>query len=356
MAAYGLPVRSITIKPADMAELLHNVWSDRFVPVKLTIDGETVQAEARIRGGHTRNYLKKSYEIRYGNRTLHMNTEFDDPSMIRNALSFHFFNQIGVPAPATKHVWLEWNGEPHGVYLEIEAVDQLFFKKRRIQAASLVYAINDNADFSLLDQETKQSKSTLFSGYQLMKGTDSVKKQLGQFISTVNRPATKVLRTYLSKRLDINQYLRWLAGAVLTNNYDGFDQNYALYVHSPTNRYRIIPWDYEGTWGRNCYGRLCESDLVPVRGMNKLTGKLMKYRSIRVRYRSLLKELLADAFTIERIEPVAKQMMTQIDPAIRDDFTRKWPYGTFQEELDVIRTFIQERRAIVQSELTKWKD
>ena len=43
--------------------------------------------------------------------------------MIRNALSFQFFNMMGVPSPRTKHMWLEWNGYPHGVYLEIESVD-----------------------------------------------------------------------------------------------------------------------------------------------------------------------------------------------------------------------------------------
>lgn len=356
MAGKGLPLRSIVIEPGASHELLRDVWSDRYVPARLVENGAEIEARIRIRGGHTRNYLKKSYEIQVEGRTLHWNAEYDDPSLIRNALSFRFFNEIGVPAPRTRHIRLQWNGKPHGVYVEIEAVDGRFFRRRRIGAASLIYAVNDNADFTLIDHETKRRKRSLFSGYQLVKGGDGTKKRLATFIGNVNRPISPALRTYLGKRLDIDQYLRWLAGAVLTNNYDGFDQNYALYEHRATNKYRIIPWDYEGTWGRNCFGRLCPSDLVPVKGMNKLTRKLLAYRSVRVRYRSLLKRLLDEKFTARAIEPIVTDMMARIQDDVRDDFTRKWPYDTFLGEPDVIRRFIEERREILLNQLGQWRD
>ena len=80
-------------------------------------------------------------------------------------------------------------------------------------------------------------------------------QRLVRFVPNINRLPGQPLRTYMAKRLDISVYLKWLAGAVLTGNYDGFDQNYALYEHTSTGKYRIIPWDYEGTWGRNCYGK-----------------------------------------------------------------------------------------------------
>ncbi|MFB9330312.1 CotH kinase family protein [Paenibacillus aurantiacus] len=356
MAGKGLPVRSIAIEPGASHELLRDVWSDRYVPARLIEDGKGAEARIRIRGGHTRNYLKKSYEIQTEGRTLHWNAEYDDPSLIRNALSFRFFNEIGVPAPRTRHVLLHWNGKPHGVYVEIEAVDGSFFRRRRIGASSLVYAVNDNADFTLIDHETKRRKRSLFSGYQLVKGGDGTKKRLASFITNVNRPASPALRAYLGKRLDIDQYLRWLAGAVLTNNYDGFDQNYALYEHRATNKYRIVPWDYEGTWGRNCFGRLCPSDLVPVRGMNTLTRKLLAYRSVRVRYRSLLKRLLNETFTTRAIEPIVKDMMDHIQGDVRDDFTRKWPFDTFLGEAAIISRFIRERREVLLTQLAEWRD
>ncbi|MBM7566784.1 CotH kinase family protein [Paenibacillus sacheonensis] len=357
MSGEGLATRKITIDEADLQRLLADVWSNEFAPVKLEMDGKTMDAKLRIRGGHTRTYPKKSYEIHFGdNGILHWNAEFDDPSMIRNALSFRFFNMMGVPAPRTKHMWLEWNGYPHGVYLEIESVDTAFFRRRSIGSKALIYAVNDKANFSLIDPDTEARKESLMEGYRVMKGNVNTEKRLVRFVSSINRLPRRTLRTYMAKRLDVSVYLKWLAGAVLTGNYDGFDQNYALYEHTTTGKYRIIPWDYEGTWGRNCYGRLCGSDLVDVRGYNALTRKVLSYKSCRQAYRKILAKLLDGKFTIGTIEPVIQSMYEEITPAIRDDFTRKWPFRSFEEEPELFRSYIEERRAIVEEELEVWKD
>ncbi|MFC5648132.1 CotH kinase family protein [Paenibacillus solisilvae] len=357
MSGEGLPSRKITIQTEDLKELQANVWSNQFAPIKLEIDGTPYEAQLRFRGGHTRNYPKKSYEIRYGsNQTLHWNAEFDDPSMIRNALSFQFFNMINVPSPKTRHIWLEWNGQPHGVYLELEAVDRTFFSKRGISSKSLIYAVNDRADFRLIDSDTGMDKSSLFDGYRVMRGDDDTKTRMIQFVRRINRSTGKNHLSYLANRLDVGLYLKWLAGAVLTGNYDGFDQNYALYEHTSSGKYRIIPWDYEGTWGRNCYGRLCGSDLVDVKGYNMLTQKVLAYKTYRQAYRKILTNLLSTQFRWKVIEPVISELYKKITPAIQDDFTRKWPFYSFEEEPDVFKTYVQERRAIIKDELKKWTD
>ncbi len=68
------------------------------------------------RGAHTRKLTKKSYFIQYPDRkekaeeaAFHLNAEYHDPSFIRNRLSFHFFEQIGVLAPAASHAFLYLN-------------------------------------------------------------------------------------------------------------------------------------------------------------------------------------------------------------------------------------------------------
>ena len=114
-------------------------------------------------------------------------------------------------------------------------------------------------------------------------------------------------------------YLKWLAGAVLTGNYDGFDQNYALYEHTASGKYRIIPWDYEGTWGETA---MAGFDQVEVKGYNMLTRKVLAYKSCRIAYRLILSNLLASRFTWKTIEPVILGLYKKITPAIQDDFTR----------------------------------
>ncbi|MFF2090974.1 CotH kinase family protein [Paenibacillus sp. NPDC058174] len=352
-----LPVRKITIDFDDWNDLLETAKRERYKTVDIIMNGKQYKAQFGFRGGHTLHYSKKSYEVIIeGGPTLHWNAEFDDPSLIRNALSFHFFNEIGVPSPLTQHIEVEINDRPQGVYLEIESVDATFFKKRGIGFRSILYASNDSADFSLIDPIHKGDKSSLFDGYELKYGSDKVTKpKLMRFVRGINRYSGKEFVAFTAKKLDIKQYLLWLAGAVLTGNYDGFDQNYALYEHRKTGKYRIIPWDYEGTWGRNCYGRPCGSDLVRFQGYNKLTEKLFQYAACRKIYRSIMNNLLVNQFTVERIDSVITRYYKQISPAIRHDFTRKSSYDTFLNEPSFILEYVRERRAIIKAALKAWK-
>ena len=346
-----LPVRAIRLSDEASRDMEKNLWNDRYVPGRMSTNGVTTSVSVRYRGGHTRSYPKKSYEVVRKNQAFHYNAEYDDPSMIRNALSFAFFPMIGVPAPRTKHVLLTVNGESKGVYLEIEGVEKLFFSKRKLGASSLFYAINNRADFGLISSESDRPKRSLLAGYEHRFGLSGEKAKLSSFIKGLNTLNGSQAEAFIRSRLDVDNYLRWLAGAVLTGNYDGFEQNYAIYRSSKTGKLRMIPWDYEGTWGRNCYGRIVESDLVKVEGYNVLTNKLLGFPSIRRQYRTILQQALNGPFTEKRLMPVAEKMMEKIAPYMKKDGSRKWLYQEFIGEPFIIRNYIRERREIVKERM-----
>ncbi|UUZ85357.1 CotH kinase family protein [Paenibacillus sp. P26] len=348
-----LPVRHLVISERQRRLLNKNLWTDQFVDAYYVSGGVREPVKVRYRGGHTREYKKKSYEIVRKGKTVHFNAEYDDPSMMRNALSFRFFEMIGVPSPKTRHCILKINGKSAGLYLEIEAVDRYFFGRRNIPVQSLVYATNDDANFGLISPETRKRKASLFDGYKLMIGGGRDRLALTQFISRLHTMKPADLYPYLMRRLDLDNYLRWLAGAVLTGNYDGFNQNYALYRHKRRNKYLIIPWDYEGTWGRDSYGRLSGADPVPVTGYNLLTKKLLYYPSVRKKYKAILQAILNQAFTVKRLEPVIRQMYSGIAPALRTDRTRRWPSSVYSREPRLMLNYIQGRRRVLLKEMEK---
>ncbi|OPH57583.1 spore coat protein CotH [Paenibacillus ferrarius] len=348
-----IPTRHLVIPEKLLKKLNADIWSKQFVNGVLISRGNRGAIKVRYRGGHTRDYTKKSYEIVSRGKTYHLNAEYDDPSMIRNALSFRFFQKIGVPSPHTKHVHLKLNGVSQGIYLEIEAVDKHFFQLRKIGAQSLFYAVDDEANFEAIHPETKKMKSSMLAGYEQVMGVSSEKKALSTFIAQINKLSGKPLADYLRTHLDVDNYLRWLAGAVFTGNFDGFDQNYAIYRHKATKLYRIIPWDYEGTWGRNCYGKVCGSDLVRVNGYNGLSEKVLGFRSGRIRYKQILNHILRSSFTWKRISPIVEHLHGNIAPYMREDTNRKWPYSEFKDEPDLIRNYVKERRSIIKQEMEK---
>ncbi|MWV45970.1 spore coat protein CotH [Paenibacillus sp. HJL G12] len=347
----GLPVYRIVIKERDLQQMENQIWSDKFLPATFSNGSGSQSVQIRYRGGHTREYPKKSYEIRTSRATYHFNAEHDDPSLLRNALSFHFFNKIGVPSPATQHCVLQLNGVNQGVYLRIEAVNQSFFRARKIQVRSIIYAVNDNATFELKDIDTDKSKSSLFSGYSLMKGTGEDRMRLIRFIKNIHAKRGKTLQKYLNGRLYMDNYLKWLSGAVLTGNYDGFRQNYTIFEYKKRKAYGILPWDYEGTWGRNCYGKAVASDLVKIRGDNRLTAKVMAYSAYRQQYKRRLEDILASAFTTQQLMPVVRKMFHEIEQDVYRDPKYKWPLGMFVNEPDVIHAYIENRRKDIRREL-----
>lgn len=340
----SLAVRELRIAASARQALERNPWSERYVEAALREDGEWAPVGVRYRGGHTRNYPKRSYEIVKRGLVTHYNAEYDDPSMIRNALSFAFFNRIGVPAPDTRHVKLFVNGEPAGVYLAIEGVGRRFFEKRGIGASALFYAVNDNADFGLYAPGSGERKSSLLAGYEHRFGGSKEKVRLASFIRGANANRETAAFRQAMASLDVDNYIRWLAGAVLTGNYDGFEQNYAIYRGGRTGQYRIVPWDYEGTWGRNCYGKAVDGNLVSVSGYNRLTRALLGQRAIRARYGRLLRRLLDGPFTERALMPRVEAMTSMLAPALREDATRKTPYREFAAEPRRIRQYIRERR------------
>ncbi|MFS0837475.1 CotH kinase family protein [Paenibacillus sp. 1P03SA] len=340
----SLPHFQLTVGSGADRKLRQNVWSSRFVPAILSDGSGSIPIRIGYRGGHTREYAKKSYELRIKGRTYHLNAEYDDPSLIRNALSFRFFRMIGVPSPHTRHVVLTIDGRNEGVYVLIEAVKRSFFRRRGILMKSLMYASNDRANFSLKDPDTRKRKKTLFAGYDLIIGTGGDREKMKAFIQSLHALKGDRLKVFLEKHVDLDNYLRWLAGAVMTGNYDGFEHNYAIYEHKPTGKYRMIPWDYEGTWGRNCYGKRVSSNLVRITGYNDLTEKVLESKEARQRYKALLKQLTDTAFTKERIMPVVYEMHGHIARDVYKDPGRQNGLSLFRSEPDVIERYIRDRR------------
>lgn len=352
-----LPTVELQLQEQVLQALERNLWSDRYVGARTRAEDSFVAVKVRYRGGHTRSYPKRSYEVVHDGRVTHYNAEYDDPSMIRNALSFAFFNRIGVPAPKTEHVRLAMNGKPLGVYLAIEGVGRSFFAKRSLGVSALFYAVNNDADFGLTSAETGERKRAMLSGYEHRYGGAPEKIKLSSFIRAIHARSGGRIGTVhhrAASKLDVDNYLRWLAGAVLTGNYDGFEQNYAIYRSSRTGRYRIVPWDYEGTWGRNCYGRAVDSNMVSISGYNHLTRKLLENRSIRAWYARLLRELIDGPFTEQALMPLADSMLGRIAPYVREDGMQRWSYREFAGESARIRRYIRERREGVNAELRRW--
>lgn len=353
---YTLPRYNISVAPKQLSLLNRNVWMEDAVPAYVDLGKGAQKIRLKYRGAHTRLYDKKSFYLKMNDKEWHLNADAVDPSHIRSKLSFDWFAALSVLSPKATHVTVTLNGVELGVYTLLESVDRHFLHRRRLPVGDLFYAVDNRANFSLTVSEGRNRlKKCLTDGYELKEQHGAgAKRHLEQFLWKLNTVPEDRLASWLLKTVEVHHYLRWLAGIVLTSNADGFIHNYALYRHPKTGKWWIIPWDYDGTWGRDCYGRTMPASEVPLFGYNRLTERILAIPAFRRHYLQLVAMLLRRYFTPRRLIHQGESLMAQVRPTVyrmalgRSDVVQK-----FEFEKQVLQDYVIQRRYFLQKSLEK---
>jgi spore coat protein H len=350
----------IFINPKWLRKLENDIWDDDLVPAVLKIGDKRYTVNLSYRGNVIRDKKKRSYRIVFqkpykvnGAHEIHLNAEFSDVSLSRNKLSLDFFDRIGVISPHSQHVLLYINGYCKGIYLEIESFDQYLLEKRNLPDGAIIYATNNRANFSLLTKK-KEVKKRLDQGYTLKYGDKQNIAELQTFIAMVNALSNKDFEKEIPQVLNVEKYLRWVAGAVCVQNYDGFIHNYALYKNGETGLYEITPWDYDGTWGRNLHGRKLDHDYVPLTGYNTLSARLFHFPLFREQYKEILSTILENDFTLDVQKPVIEELFESLKLHMSLDPYISSTAETLEEEKRVYFNFIRKRSSYLKEELASF--
>lgn len=355
-----LETLQLYIHPNYLRELKNDIWCEDPVPAQLQISGKKLEVDINYRGSHIRNFRKKSYEISFfkpnkykGSKIIHLNAEYRDPSLLRNKLSFDFFSEIGNLSPYSRHVLLKLNGKIEGVYLEIESVDEQFIARRKLPEGAIFYAVDGDANFSLISDLDKETKKSLELGYERKYGTANDDMYLQELIYKINTIPRAEFEKQIPNYLNVEQYFRWMAGVILTQNYDGFVHNYSLYRNSVTGQFEMIPWDYDATWGRDVNGKIMEENYVPIEGYNTLTARLLDVANFRKKYKELLITTMEHQFTVEYMQPKIDRMYELIRPYVLLDPYKKEKIDLFDKEPSNICSFIENRNSFLKGKLYK---
>lgn len=354
----NIPEYQLYIHPLDLSELRKDIWCDDPISAKLTINKRKYDIDIAYRGSHIRDFRKKSYHIlfnkpsKYNNaKEIHINAEYKDPSQLRNKLSLDFFNEIGCLSPRSQFVVMKLNGKNEGLYLELESVDEYFLKNRQLPQGPIFYAVDGDANFSLMSDLDKEVKKSLKAGYELKFGTEQDESHLEKMIIEINTISKAEFENEIVKYLNVDQYLRWLAGVVFTQNFDGFVHNYALYQNSETRLFEVIPWDYDATWGRDVNGKVMEEDYLRIEGFNTLTARILDIKRFRSHYKNLLKVILDNQFNVDYLKPKIQGMHDLIRPYIQKDPYKRDDINLFDKEPEYIFNYIEARAKYIRGKL-----
>ncbi|MBY0073914.1 CotH kinase family protein [Priestia aryabhattai] len=353
-----IPQYALFVNVKDLKEMQRDIWSEEAVQATMKFNKKRYDIDLLLRGSHIRKMKKKSYYIEFYSpkifqraKEIHLNAEYKDPSLMRNKLSLDFFSSLDVLSPHSQFVTLKINGKNEGIYLQLESVDELFLKKRNLADGSIFYAVDGDANFSLMSDLDKKPKTTLLSGYEDKAVREGDEEKLEKFIFNINTWTNTEFEQNIEKYLNVDRYLSWLVGIICMQNYDGFVHNYALYLNHESGRFELIPWDYDATWGRDVNGKVMEGDYVRAQGFNTLTARLLAVNSIKKRYIQKMNNVLNNQFTIEYMKPIIYQLHEYIAPYVLKDPYVKDNLEQFYKEPEFMLSFIKERTAYIQNNL-----
>ncbi len=310
----------------------------------------------RLRGNTSRQAQKKSFKVSfntfvpggdfYGLEKLNLNSEHNDPSIIRAKLCWDIFNDYGVAAPRANHVKLYINDRYFGLYINVEHIDERFVRSRFGNNNGNLYKCLWPADLTYISENPEDYKFEQGNRrtYDLKINQESDDySDLANFIDILNNTSPQQFPDVLEKVFDVNSFLKTMAVDAAVASWDNYwflKNNYYLYRNTATGRFEFIPYDYDNTFGvwwdgilpgvdwgtRDVYnwGNPAES--------RPLVERLLDVARFRDRYSYFLKELVENNFNIDVMSPRVDSLHTMISDAAEADSFRTFDYGYTVEQ------------------------
>ncbi|MFU8786458.1 MAG: CotH kinase family protein [Candidatus Izemoplasmataceae bacterium] len=307
-----------------------------------------------------------------------------DSTYLTEKFSMDLFNAYGVYAAYTTlaNIYVQIGNETHfyGVYTLFEPIDKNFLERRFDDAASegnlyknlwqqygpaaLQHPIPNNA------LGIKDTSINYRPAYDLKTNKDSFDTtSLEQFIYQINRLNGSAFKTYIEEHFEVDLFLKLMAVGVLLGNPDDYramGNNYYFYHNPVTNKFMMIPYDYDhgmaqgwdaspvfSNWtvGANIYtwGNVNKHLLGVNNYPHPLSDKILSIPEYQIIYESHLRELIDPAnnlFSFNHFNQVFETQKAMYDPFV-DQAMMNQRFG-----LRNIEWYINAKVADVQQQLT----
>lgn len=359
-----------------------------YVHATLEVDGTTYKdVGVRFKGNATyassANSLKRPLRIDFnrfvddqqfhGLKQVSLTNNVMDPTRLRECLAYTVFREAGVPASRTAFVRMyvtvpgAYDNEFAGLYTLVEVVDKSFLKDHFQSSKGLLLKPEAVRALEYLGDEWNEYEKR----YQpKTTASDKAKSRLIEFVKLVQKADDDQFRQEIASYLDIDQFLRFLAANVVLSNQDSFlgmIHNYYIYLDPATAKFVFIPWDLDLSFGvfgmRGPQNQLVDLSIShPHTGQNRLIERLLAIREYDEAYRSHLKHLIANYFSVERLgkdiataEAALKEIIAEETKAVaernesRGGFGRG-PGGMFGQS-QPLANFVAKRVESIQAQL-----
>jgi spore coat protein CotH len=363
-----LPYYQLELSPENLDVLYMDPWSDDEVTGNFIYRGQPFLVEVRYRGNWGRYLEKKSWKIKFpeespfpGQEEINLRSDFNDASLMRSKLATTLFEAVGIQPPRAEYVLLELNGEYMGVYICTEQVDANFAERVGHDPDVNIYKSTGNryVDFS----RQLSSERAYYKAFEKKNGLDPGYDDLIAFIERINNTPDEAFASELRRVFDVAAYLDYYAMIVLTGNLDFSSHNMYLFHDLVTDRWELIPYDFDNAFGPSGGEREYADDwpidmgtpVAPVWGWvtNTLLTRVLDVPQFRAYYCHRLAEFMDTTFS----DAAMASMIDEIHATIEQDALRDWHKNGWEDPApfmaapDDLKFYITERKNVLRGQM-----
>ena len=246
-----------------------------------------------------------------------MQADYSDVAHGRSMLSFDAFQRAGVVNTQVFPVRTQRNGAFQGIYNYLDLYDGTW-REREGYDDNQFFKANINAFDSSVPLANRR--------FEKKSPDDGDYAPLQAFLNGVALTGTAE-RNYMLANSDIPQLINYAAVTAIIQHVDSSTKNFYLAQDPATNRWSMLPWDLDHTFGNKCC--FINSNFVtpaePGDRINPIMEALLASPEWRDMYFRRLRTLVNDLLATGRMEALYDAKVGVAQPEIALDFAR-WVY------------------------------
>lgn len=324
-----------------------------YMPARLIFDDTLVLDSIGVRYKGNSSYLassttpKKPFEFKFdkyvdnqrlcGVTRLNVHNGVNDPTYMRETISYGIARRY-MPAPRTAYGNVSIDGDLLGLYVLVEQIDKTFLSRHFSDNDGNLYKA-DNDGGPLIYRGTDQSDYA--AEYELKTNEDENDwSRLVAFIDLLNNADDDDFLDEMEDRFNLDLGLRLLAFNMVLSNFDsytGSGRNFYLYDDPSTDRFTVIPWDFNESFGvfTNNWNVLTQ-DVVQISNLNlrPLNKRILAQPSLRRQYRAYIADMIAGPASYDSVATMVDRLKPLLDASVQADTNKLYSYAYFVTNTD----------------------
>ncbi len=379
-------------------ELADNAMEEEYYSANITINRETYyNVGLRAKGNTTLSQIanddttdRYSFKVKFdeyidgqtlkGLEKLALNNMMQDTTYMKEYLSYGLLNKMGVSTPAFQYASITLNGEPWGLYLALEVMEESYIERycgttggnlykpettnmaknnmpmeqgkeingpmgRNTGGADLVYSGDEHSNYSTIFE------NAIFD-YTNEEDYDKIIAMIKSLNEDINN---------IEKHLDVDEVLRYFAVNTFVVNLDSYASNmkHNYYLYEQDGICSVLPWDYnlafgafQGESASNVINFPIDNPVGDSLESSPLIGKLLEVEEYKEKYHEYLNEIVQDYVNSGVFTETINNIDNLIGDYVKNDSTAFYTYEEYVASIPELITYGVDRAKSISAQLS----